>query len=218
MTLSSVILAGGMTLAAFAAVRAPAVVTLNVATIHAAALTRSRNASDSADMPFVLVSVVGPGSVQSSLRLPAATAFRVKLNEAIGTQPLTSFTLQPGDSVRVLLSLMEGERLAATDEAAASAAAAGALRAPTGTRAAVLGRALSPLTGQGANWLGSVAVLLTNEGGVTYWRAFECVATCSVLNAPAAAALAPATSQAAVAEFSGAGGTYHMQLQGTRAR
>lgn len=215
MTLPLVILSAGLALAAGRP--APAVVTLNVATIHAAALTTARDAADAADAPFVLASVLGPGRATGALRLPASAQFHIKADEAVGTQPLTTVTLAPGDSVRVLLTVLEGERTTAAQESAATASIAAVMRTHGARRSAALRRAMAPLERDGTHWIGSVAVLLTNEGGTTHWRAFECVASCTVLNAPPSAALAPSAAQAAVAEFTGAGGTYHMQVQGVRA-
>jgi hypothetical protein len=71
---------------------------------------------------------------------------------------------------------------------------------------------------QGAHWLGSVSLVVTNEGGAIYWRQLDCVASCKVLSAPAATAL-PATGGKAVGgivELSGNGGTYHLALQANR--
>ena len=68
--------------------------------------------------------------------------------------------------------------------------------------------------------LGSAALLPTNEGGITYWRSLECVATCPVLEAPPSTPLGPldAGPVSGVIELSGGGGTYHLQLHGQRAR
>ena len=77
---------------------------------------------------------------------------------------------------------------------------------------------LAPLTTHGTNWLGSASLLLTNEGGTTYWTSLDCVATCTVLRSPATpgtagAPLQEATPQASgVVELSGASATYHLQV------
>ena len=80
-------------------------------------------------------------------------------------------------------------------------------------------RLVAPLVKQGANWLGSVSLLVTNEGGAIYWRRLDCVMSCRVLTGPATTAL-PATGGqpfASTVELSGNGGTYHLALRASRA-
>ncbi|HST07090.1 MAG TPA: hypothetical protein VLJ83_02920, partial [Gemmatimonadaceae bacterium] len=48
----------------------PTTVHVSVATLHAAALTAPRAATDSVDGPYFLVSVVGPKSKSSTIHLP----------------------------------------------------------------------------------------------------------------------------------------------------
>jgi hypothetical protein len=190
-------------------------VRLTVATIHAAALTTPRAADDAEDGPYLLVSLRGPDSTTSTAHLPATTHLVVHRDQALGPQSLVALRLEPGDSVHLLLSLLEAHLVELPAEAQAANATTAALSQPQDTRAALLAAALAPLTQLGAHWLGSVALLVTNEGGTTYWRTFECVATCRVLTPPGDSALA-AKATAGVVELSGSGGTYHLQLQGAR--
>ena len=198
--------------------QAPAEIHLTVATLHAAALTAPRGASDAEDGPFLLVSILGPGASTATVHLPATGHLTIHQDEALGTRPLVDLTLQPGDSVRLLVSVLEGPGEHQSDEAQAAASSAKALAQSAQSRTSVLSSALASLTGQGAHWLGSVVLLLTNENGAAYWRTLECVATCKVLKAPAGAALVAeaAAPNAGVVELSGNGGTYHLQLQGQR--
>jgi hypothetical protein len=197
---------------------ADATVQLNVGTIHAAALSSPRSDADALDAPYVLISIAGPHAANATSRLPATAHMSIRLDQALGLQPLTTLKLQPGDSVRVLVSLMEGEKVERPAEDAAATASVGVLAAPAAERAASLQRALSALTGRGDHWLGSATLLVTNEGGRTYWRAIDCLATCAVINRPASTEIvaAPGAPIAGVLELTGAGATYHMQLNGLR--
>jgi hypothetical protein len=114
--------------------------------------------------------------------------------------------------------VLEGPGEQQSDEAQAATASTKALAQSAESRTSVLSPALASLTEHGAHWIGSVALLLTNESGATYWRTLECVATCKVLKAPAGAALVAeaAAPNTGVVELSGNGGTYHLQLQGNR--
>jgi len=58
--------------------------------------------------------------------------------------------------------------------------------------------------------------VVANEGGVLYWRALDCVATCSVLTEPTAAALQGNATNQGVLELTGAEGMYHFNLIGRR--
>jgi hypothetical protein len=195
-------------------------VQLTLSTLHAAALTSPRQSGDSVDAPYYLVSVLGPRAKAETLHLPANGHLLIHQNEALGARPLIDVSLEPGDSIRVLVSVLEGKSVQASEETTAATASTTALSQPASARVAAVSSALSPvLSGNRAHWLGSATLLLTNEGGTTYWRALECVATCKVLSGAGAAAL-PAENGAhvsGVVELSGAGGTYHMQLQGQRA-
>ena len=87
-----------------------------------------------------------------------------------------------------------------------------------GDSAQVLVSVLENGSGQDARALGSISLLITNEAGTVFWRRLDCVATCKVLNPPAAAGLAAGGPPVGgVVEFSGSGGTYHLALQARRA-
>jgi hypothetical protein len=161
----------------------PERVQLNVATLHAAALTTSQTAGDSTDSPFLVVAIIGPRASSRTI-VPQGDPQRIRQDEAIGARPLTELTLANGDSVQVLISVLEN--------------------------------AQSQIAG--ARWLGSVSLLLTNEGGSVFWRRLDCVASCKVLSAPATTALpaAPTSAFAGVVELSGSGGTYHLALRANR--
>lgn len=195
---------------------ADATVRLDIATIHAAALSSPRSAADSSDTPYILIAALGPGGTRRASRLPADSAHRViRLDEALKPQPLTTLNLRPGDSVRVLVSLLEGAAYAGPADDAAANASAEAVAASGTQQGAALRQALTPLTGRGDNLLGAAIFLVTNEGGTAYWRAIDCVATCKVLNRPPKPELAAAPA-ASVLELTGAGATYHMQVSGRR--
>jgi hypothetical protein len=198
---------------------APTKLRLTLATLHAAALTAPRGATDSMDRPYFLVSILGPRTRTETIHLPATGHLQIHQDEALGARPLVDLTLEPGDTVRLLVSVLEGKKVQGSDEAAAAAASTKALYQPTPERASTISSALAPVTKEGAHWLGSATLVLTNERGMMYWRALECVATCKVLSGGAAKAF-PASSTASVAgvvELSGGGATYHMQLQGQQA-
>ena len=196
----------------------PAELRLTIATLHAAALTTPRDTKDLSDAPYFVVTILGPKTEMATEHLPRDGRLRIRLDEALGARPLASVRLEPGDSARVLVSVLEGAQLGAKDEARAAVASTKAMNQSAEAEAALLPAVLAPITEKGAHWLGSVELLLTNENGTTYWRALECVATCKVLNPPKARALAVEDSSPmnGVVELSGAGGTYHLQLESRR--
>ena len=61
-------------------------------------------------------------------------------------------------------------------------------------------------------------MLIINEGGTTYWRALDCVSTCSVSNSPVKAAtgselaLHSNKALAGVVELNGHAATNHLQI------
>jgi len=189
-------------------------VRVTLATLHAATLTAPRAAGDTVERPYLLVAVVRSGARMETLRLPATGQLSVRRDEALGARPLLDLRLAPGDTVRVLVSALTGASARAADAAAATASGR-ALAAPRAAWTRDVAAALAPVTRAGARWLGSAALLLTNERGTTYWRALDCVASCGVLSDGAATTpLAPGAAPAAgIVELSGAGGTYHMKLQ-----
>jgi len=191
---------------------------LTIATLHAAALTTPAGSGDTDDSPYLLVSVLGPGTATSSLHLPSTGHLSIHLDEALGAGPLMDLSLQPGDSVRLLVSVLEGKEVRLSDESQAAANSTKVLGQPASDRASTLTAALAPITQQDSHWLGSAALLVTNENGVIYWRGLDCIATCKVLNPPSGTALeSGAKPVAGVVELTGGGGTYHLQLQSQRA-
>ena len=196
---------------------APIEVRLSIATLHAAALTKARAAGDDTDSPFVLMSIIGPGGTIRASRVPTTGQLTIHLDEALGARPLTDLQLQPGDTVRLLVSVLEGNRVGQSEESKAASASTKALLEAGDGRASALASALSPITAAGAHWIGSASLLVTNENGNVYWRALDCITTCKVLKGPAGA-LEPKGGRpmAGVVELSGDGGTYHLQLQGER--
>ena len=196
---------------------APVEVRLSIATLHAAALTKARAAGDDIDSPFLLMSIIGPGGVIRASHVPTTGQLTIHLDEALGARPLTDLQLQPGDTVRLLVSVLEGNRVGQSEESKAASASTKALLEAGDGRASALASALSPITNAGAHWIGSASLLVTNENGNVYWRALDCITTCKVLKGPAGA-LEPKGGRpmAGVVELSGDGGTYHLQLQGER--
>lgn len=197
---------------------APANLQLAVATIHAAALTTPRSAADSLDHPFLLVSRLGADGKADVSRLPATSHFVIRNNQALGAQTLLSLALQPGDSAHLLMSLLENPDVHLADEARVAEASAAVLREATARRAEVLASHLAPLVKQGAQWIGSMRVVIVNDGGTLRWKQLECVATCTVVAAPTAPDIlpAPAPQSGGVVELSGAKGTYHVNLRTQR--
>jgi hypothetical protein len=194
----------------------PTRVRLTVATLHAATLTTPRAATDSVDGPYFLISVLRPRAKAETIHLPSTGHLTIHEDEALGARDLVDLDLEPGDTVRLLVSVLEGKKTSDAQEIAAAAASTNALLQPGADRAATVSSALAPVTKDGAHWLGSATLLLTNEGGTTYWRALECVSTCKVLSGAGGKAFATSGSGtiAGVVELSGSGATYHMQLQG----
>ena len=192
---------------------APEKVQLTIATLHAAALTTPRSAGDSTDAPFFVFEVIGPHASSASV-LPESGQLRVHRDEAVGARPLTELTLAGGDSVQVLVSVLENAKAQSrnTPASASTRAISASAQVDEATRL------VAPMIKDGAHLLGSVSMLVTNEGGAIYWRKLECVATCTVLNAPGTAALPAAAAVGGVVELSGNGGTYHLALQANRAQ
>jgi hypothetical protein len=167
--------------------RAPAKIHVTLATLHAAELTAPRAANDLADEPYFIVSIRGPRTKTGTIHLPLTGHLTIHRDQALGARPLVDLSLQPGDSVKLLVSVLASKTVHRSNE--------------------------------GAHWLGSANLLLTNDNGTLYWRSLECVATCKLLKGGAAMALGAAGAKpvAGVVELSGSGGTYHMQLEAQRA-
>lgn len=194
----------------------PAQLSLDLTTIHAAVLTSARSPDDSTDAPYLLVSIVGSGGRTEALAFPAGGRWSMRQNEAITSLSIASISLQPGDSVRILFSLLEDH--ATLPEQFQIATAMTSHRSMLSPPASQVTAALTPLTSQGTYWLGSSSVLLTNEGGTTYWSSLDCVTSCTVVQPPAEGgkgavlentAPRPATG---VVELTGASGTYHLAV------
>ena len=196
----------------------PAQLALDLTTIHAAVLSSARSPADSADTPYLLVSILGTGGRTQAHALPAGGHWTMRGNEAITGMSIATISLEPGDSVRVLLSVLEDsvahpEELQAATATSSAMASVSALQTPP--LPSLVTRTLAPLTSRGAYWLGSASLLLTNEGGTTYWTSLDCIASCVVVRPPAQggsrAVLAESAAQPAsgLVELSGASGTYH---------
>jgi len=196
---------------------APVTLQLSVATLHAAALTSPRAASDSEDAPYLLVVVAGPHGTTSIIHLPERGHLRIRRDEALGARALTDVRLESRDSIRVLISVLEGRHTHAADEDSAAKSSAHVAVASTSSRLKELFAALFPVTSRGDRWLGSAMLVVTNENGPAYWRTLECVATCKVLTPPDARALDAESPVAGVVELSGGGATYHLQVHVARA-
>lgn len=201
-TIVSVMLLGALGAAPPAALQSRPValsVELNVATLHAAALTTARGADDHADQPYLLASILGPGTANSTARQPSDGHLSIQLDEAVDTRPLVSLSLAPGEAARVVVSAIEDPRVDLALEGRVAAAATPRLdETPTslGSRLAVV---MAPLTGRDAHWLGSALLDVSNEAGQLRWRTFACLATCEVVSA-ADASTAPDTPLAGVLE------------------
>ena len=195
---------------------APSHVSIGLATLHAAALTTARGSADQSDAPYFLVSVVGP-RVSNSARLPAGARFGIVNNGIVQPTVLQQVDLDPGDSVRVVISVLEaesGDLAPETDAAKAVTLALSGLPRPLLDPAGpVLGPAVAGLQGAGAHWIGAVSLLLTNEGGSTFWRRMDCAQDCEVLQGlPGQGGAELKGPVNGVFELRGAGGTYHLQL------
>lgn len=195
---------------------APAKLQFTLQTVHAAALTKARAADDAKDEPYLLLSVAGPGTAIAAMPFPAGEPMSIKFDQALPARALHTLSLEDGESVRVVLTALEGPRGSAAEEAEAATVAAGITRQASDKRAEALAFALTPLTSKGASLLGAAILVVANEGGTLYWRALDCVTTCSVLTAPTGAALQGNATNQGVLELTGAEGTYHFNLIGRR--
>jgi hypothetical protein len=187
-------------------------VQVNVATLHAATLTTARGADDRGDQPYILASILGPGTATRTARLPDDGHLAIQLDEAVKSRPLVSLSLAPGETARMVIAALEGSKVdVALEGRVATAGTARPNEAPTALGAR-LAAAMAPLTGRADHWLGSALLDISNEAGTLRWRTFACLATCEVLSVPDASA-APGTPLSGVLELTGAGGTYHLQLE-----
>ncbi len=204
-------------LGATPAPREAAAIKVDIATLHAAALTQARDSADVTDGAYLLVSVVGPHSAVTTLRLPTDAHLHqtVRQDQALPPMALGSFSLEPGDSVRVMISVLEADQVSPVQETQAAQGTIDVMLSKQANPLAdLVAAALAPVTRLGAHWIGSASILLTNEGGTARWRGFDCVQSCQVLQEITAGELAPGATHpsAGVVELSGSSGTYHMQL------
>ncbi|MEO8634546.1 MAG: hypothetical protein ABI587_04620 [Gemmatimonadales bacterium] len=196
---------------------APSRVAIELTTLHAATLTTSRGAGDSTDAPYFLVSVLGSHSHASS-HLPASGHYRLAENAIVSPTPMEVLLLAPGDSARVVISVLESESAELTTELDGGVATTSGLsqlgRPFLDPASQILGSALNGLRQGGAHWLGSVSLLITNEGGTTWWRRMDCAEECAVLQGLPEGVEGVSLGKPArgVFELTGAGGTFHMQL------
>ena len=194
----------------------PARISLELATLHVAGLTSARTADDKTDAPYLLVSVLRTGG-RTSVRLPATGRWRLTEDAVVQPTVMDILELAPGDSARVVISVLESEATELAPEVAGATASTTALSAMAHPFLDPAGAAVAPVLvslGQaGSRRIGVVSVLLTNEGGVTWWRRMECVEDCAVLKGltPAAGASLATTTNGGF-ELNGAGGTYHLNL------
>lgn len=211
----AVTLLGALAAASHAALQ-PRPVALSVevtaATLHAATLTTARGGDDRADEPYLLASILGPGTATSTARVPTDGHLSLQLDEAIGARPLVSLSLAPGENARVVIAAVEGPRVDLPLEARVATAATARLDETPSSLGARLAAVMAPLTTREDHWLGSALLDVTNEAGTLRWRTFACLVTCEVLSAPEAPT-APGTPLAGVLELTGAGGTYHLKLE-----
>ena len=103
---SWVVVAPALLLASGKSLLPPDKVQLSMATLHAAALTTPRGTSDSTDTPFLLLAVIGRNASKASV-LPDTGQLSIRHDGAVGARPLTELILERGDSVQVLVSVME---------------------------------------------------------------------------------------------------------------
>src|SRR4030095_3014698 len=132
----------------------PAAVHLTMATLHAPALTTPTGSGDTEAAPYLLVSVLGPGADTASLHLPSTGHLSIHLDEALGAGPLVDLSLQPGDSVRLLVSVLAGKTVRLPDETQAAASSTKTLGQLPSDGATALATALAPVTQQDAHWIG----------------------------------------------------------------
>jgi hypothetical protein len=197
----------------------PATLNLDLTTIHAAVLSSARGDADSADAPYLLISIAGSSGSTQARTLPGSGHWNLRADQAITGLPIASISLEPGDSVRILLSALE-DRAATPDEleiASATTVAMAKQRSwSSPLEETMVTAALTPLTSRGVHWLGSASLLVTNQGGTAYWTRLDCIASCAVLRSPAqngGAVLSETAGPASgVVELTGASGTYHVQV------
>jgi hypothetical protein len=199
-------------------------VQLGMATLHVAALSEARSTRDSSDSPFLIVTTLGTNASGSSQQFPSGQRhWTMRFDQTQAVQVLNTIALGASDSVRVLVTVLEGDQANAADEAAAGNALA-KLTMSTGAQMKTdVSNAIAPLTRAGVHWIGTSTLLLTNGDGKTVWRAAECVATCSVVNSlvqsgGSSLQADAATPLSTVFELTGSKATYHLNITAKRSR
>ncbi|MGV3710943.1 MAG: hypothetical protein ACO1Q7_19120 [Gemmatimonas sp.] len=200
-------------------------VQLGMATLHAAALSEARSTRDSSDSPFLIVTTLGSGSSSgSSQQFPSAHQhWAIRFDQVQAAPLLSTIALGASDSVRVLVTLLEGDQPNAAEEDAAGQALAKLRATSRETMKSEVAAALAGLTRGGVHWIGTATLLLTNVDGRTAWRAAECVMTCSVVNSlvQGGGSNLPADATGplnTVFELTGGKATYHLNLTARRTR
>ncbi len=190
---------------------ATARVSIDLATLHVATLTPSRGTGDHSDSPYLLISILSPRA-RTGMHLPAMGHWLLAENAIVAPTPIQVVDLAPGDSARVVISVLEGESAEAAPETAGLSASTEALarlgHPMVDPAEPTLDTALEGLRRGGNHWIGSVSLLLTNDGGTAYWRRLDCARDCAVLQGlPEGATGAALTKQTnGVVELSGEGG------------
>jgi hypothetical protein len=153
---------------------------LDLATVHAAALTTARSPADANDDLVLLITTRDEKGVSASYRLPEAGYFTLGLDQVTRPRSFLAREVEPGETLAIEVTVREGR-------------------------------------GADAASIGSFKLVLTNAADALTWKSLECTSTCSVLTNPASRVVAPSGAPVGgVVELTGAGGTYHVNLQGSR--
>lgn len=153
---------------------------LDLATVHAAALTTARSTADMNDDLVLLVTTRDEKGVTTSYRLPEEGFFTLGLDQVTRPRSFLAREVEPGETLAIEVTVREGK--------GADAASVGAFK-----------------------------LVLTNAADALTWKSLECTSTCSVLTNPANRVVATgAAAVGGVVELTGAGGTFHVNLQGLR--
>lgn len=199
-------------------------VQVGMATLHVAALSEARSTRDSSDSAFLIVTTLGAGTSGASQQFPSGQRhWTMRFDQVQASPILSTIALGASDSVRLLVTLLEGNQANVADEAAAGSALAKLRMSAGAPMKTDIASALAPLTRAGVHWIGTSTLLLTNSDGKTIWRAAECVATCSVVNSLVQSGgsnlpVGAATPLNTVFELTGSKATYHLNLTARRSR
>jgi hypothetical protein len=153
---------------------------LDLATVHAAALTTARSTTDTSDDLVLLVTTRDEKGVRTSYRLPGEGYFTLGLDQVTRPRSFLAREVEPGETLAIDVIVREGR-------------------------------------GADAASIGAFKLVLTNAADALTWKSLECTSTCSVLADPANRVVATgAAAVGGVVELTGAGGTFHVNLQGLR--